>query len=41
MSEPAQPPFLKFLEAGIELVEHNETVPGLVQLFTLMVAPPW
>ena len=27
-----------FLEAGIELVEHNETVPGLVQLFTLLVA---
>lgn len=26
------------LEAGIELVEHNETVPGLVQLFTLLVA---
>src|SRR5688500_7589193 len=22
-----------FLEAGIELVEHNQTVPGLVQLF--------
>lgn len=27
-----------FLEASIELVEHNETVPGLVQLFTLLVA---
>jgi len=27
-----------FLDAGIELVEHNETVPGLVQLFTLLVA---
>jgi len=27
-----------FLEAGVELVEHNETVPGLVQLFTLLVA---
>ena len=27
-----------FLEAGIELVEHNQTVPGLVQLFNLMVA---
>ena len=27
-----------FLEAGAELVEHNETVPGLVQLFTLLVA---
>jgi AcrR family transcriptional regulator len=27
-----------FLEAGIELVEHNETVPGLVQLFNLLVA---
>ena len=27
-----------FLEAGIELVNHNETVPGLVQLFTLLVA---
>jgi AcrR family transcriptional regulator len=27
-----------FLEAGIELVEHNETVPGIVQLFTLLVA---
>jgi AcrR family transcriptional regulator len=27
-----------YLEAGIELVEHNETVPGLVQLFTLLVA---
>jgi AcrR family transcriptional regulator len=27
-----------FVEAGIELVEHNETVPGLVQLFTLLVA---
>src|SRR5512145_2644364 len=26
-----------FLEAGIKLVEHNETVPGLVQLFTLLV----
>ena len=27
-----------FLEAGIELVRHNETVPGLVQLFTMLVA---
>jgi len=27
-----------FLEAAAELVEHNETVPGLVQLFTLLVA---
>ena len=27
-----------FLEAGSELVDHNETVPGLVQLFTLMVS---
>lgn len=27
-----------FLEAGIELVEHNQTVPGLVQLFNLLVA---
>ncbi len=27
-----------FLEAGIQLVEHNETVPGLVQLFNLLVA---
>jgi AcrR family transcriptional regulator len=27
-----------FLEAGIELVEHNETVSGLVQLFILLVA---
>ncbi len=27
-----------FLEAGLGLVEHNETVPGLVQLFTLLVA---
>ena len=27
-----------FLEAGLELVEHNETVPGLVQLFNLLVA---
>jgi AcrR family transcriptional regulator len=27
-----------FLEAGLELIEHNQTVPGLVQLFTLMVA---
>lgn len=27
-----------FLEAGTEVVEHNETVPGLVQLFTLLVA---
>jgi AcrR family transcriptional regulator len=27
-----------FLEAVIELVEHNETVPGLVQLFNLLVA---
>ncbi len=27
-----------FLEAGAELVEHNQTVPGLVQLFTLLVA---
>lgn len=26
------------LEAGIELVEHNQTVPGLVQLFNLLVA---
>jgi AcrR family transcriptional regulator len=27
-----------FLEAATELVEHNETVPGLVRLFTLLVA---
>lgn len=27
-----------FLEAGIALVEHNQTVPGLVQLFNLLVA---
>jgi AcrR family transcriptional regulator len=27
-----------FLEAGIELVEHNQTVRGLVQLFNLLVA---
>ena len=27
-----------FLDAQIELVEHNQTVPGLVQLFSLMVA---
>lgn len=27
-----------FFEAGIELVEHNQTVPGLVQLFNLLVA---
>lgn len=27
-----------FLGAGIELVEHNQTVPGLVQLFNLLVA---
>lgn len=27
-----------FLDAGVELVEHNQTVPGLVQLFTLLVA---
>ena len=27
-----------FLDAGIELVEHNQTVPGLVQLFNLLVA---
>ena len=27
-----------FLEAGIELVQHNQTVPGLVQLFSLLVA---
>jgi AcrR family transcriptional regulator len=27
-----------FLEAGIDLVEHNQTVPGLVQLFNLLVA---
>lgn len=27
-----------FLDAGVELVEHNETVPGLVQLFNLLVA---
>jgi len=26
------------LEAGIELVEHNQAVPGLVQLFNLLVA---
>ncbi len=26
-----------FLEAWIELVKHNETVPGLVQLFTMLV----
>lgn len=26
------------IEANIELVEHNQTVPGLVQLFTLLVA---
>jgi AcrR family transcriptional regulator len=28
----------RFLDAGIELVEHNQTVPGLVQLFNLLVA---
>ena len=28
----------RFLEAGIELVAHNQTVPGLVQLFNLLVA---
>jgi AcrR family transcriptional regulator len=28
----------QFLEAGAELVEHNQTVPGLVQLFNLLVA---
>ncbi len=27
-----------FLDAGIELVEHNQTLPGLVQLFNLLVA---
>jgi AcrR family transcriptional regulator len=27
-----------FLDAVTELVEHNETVPGLVQLFTILVA---
>lgn len=27
-----------FLDAQIELVEHNQTVPGLVQLFNLLVA---
>ena len=27
-----------FLQAAIELVEHNQTVPGLVQLFNLLVA---
>lgn len=27
-----------FLDAGVELVEHNQTVPGLVQLFNLLVA---
>lgn len=27
-----------FVEAWTKLVEHNETVPGLVQLFTLLVA---
>ena len=27
-----------FLDAGAELVEHNQTVPGLVQLFNLLVA---
>lgn len=27
-----------FLDAITELVEHNETVPGLVQLFTILVA---
>jgi AcrR family transcriptional regulator len=27
-----------FLEANVELVEHNATVPGLVQLFNLLVA---
>lgn len=27
-----------FLDAGIELVAHNQTVPGLVQLFNLLVA---
>lgn len=26
------------LDAGVELVEHNQTVPGLVQLFNLLVA---
>lgn len=28
----------QLLEAGIELVKHNQTVPGLVQLFNLLVA---
>ena len=28
----------QFLEAGINLVEHNQTVPSLVQLFNLLVA---
>jgi len=28
----------QFLEAGIKLVEHNQTVPSLVQLFNLLVA---
>ncbi len=28
----------RLLEANIELVEHNQTVPGLVQLFNLLVA---
>lgn len=28
----------RFLQAGIELVEHNETVPGLVKLFTILAA---
>ncbi len=27
-----------FLDAMMQLVEHNETVPGLVQLFTILVA---
>lgn len=27
-----------FLDAQIELVEHNQTIPGLVQLFNLLVA---
>jgi len=27
-----------YLEASMELVEHNQSVPGLVQLFTLLVA---
>lgn len=28
----------RFLQAGIELVEHNQTVPGLVKLFTILAA---